>query len=345
MTLGERIAASIGQTGPITVAEFMTLCLHDPLAGYYSVSPRLGERGDFITAPHISQMFGELLGLWAADVWRRLGGPLIRLVELGPGDGTMMADCLRAARAAPGFVEACEVSLVETSSPLRDAQSERLAGAPVAISWWNRWDEVPVDRPLIVLANEFLDCLPIRQTVCDHGRSCERYVGVDARATLAFVAADGGSADGPQIKEWSPALKDFGGRLGRTIAQTGGAALFIDYGGESASGDTLQAVRNHCRESPFANPGLADLTAHVDFTAFLDAAKLNGAQVTDLKDQGFFLRALGIEARADALRQANPGRSDLVGRQLGRLIGRDQMGSLFKVACVHEPGFTPPGFT
>jgi len=345
MILGESIADSIARTGPITVAEFMSLCLHDPAAGYYATRPRLGETGDFITAPHISQMFGELLGLWAVEVWRRLGKPPSRLVELGPGDGALLADALRAARVAPRFLEACEITLVETSGPLRAVQEEWLAGSTTPIRWVDHWSQVPVDKPLIVLANEFLDCLPIHQAIYDDGRWRERCIGADAKGALAFVFRDGRPTNGHDVKEWSPAVEDCGRQIGAAVARAGGAALFIDYGrAEPGFGDTLQAVRRHSRESPLANPGLADLTAHVDFPAFLEAGRQGGAEATSVREQGHFLSALGIEHRATMLKRANPDCSDVVDHQLERLIGPDQMGALFKAACLHSSGLIPPGF-
>ena len=351
MSLRERLIAGIAAGGPMSVADYMTACLHDPDAGYYAARPRLGAAGDFITAPHVSQMFGELLGLWAVEVWERLGRPpRVRLVELGPGDGTMMTDMLRAARSSPGFLAAIEIWLVETSAPLTALQKTALDGA--SVRWAEDLLEVPTDAPRIILANEFLDCLPIDQAVFTAEGWSERRVGVDADGGLAFRLADAKSPGvGPlgavpgAVVEWSDALAAFGQSVGEIIARATGAALFIDYGRDAAGyGDTLQALRDHQRESPLAHPGAADLTAHVDFPTFLRAARTAGAITAPIRGQGEFLRALGVDSRAAALATARPDKADLIGRQLARLTRPDQMGELFKVACVHSPGLAPPGF-
>jgi NADH dehydrogenase [ubiquinone] 1 alpha subcomplex assembly factor 7 len=353
MSLATRLARDIAQAGPISVADYMDRCLHDPRGGYYATRPKLGGRGDFITAPHVSQMFGELLGLWAADVWERLGRPpRVRVVELGPGDGVMMTDILRAAKASPAFLAACEVWLVETSAPLVSLQASALSCAPAPIRWAQNLAAVPADAPLIVLANEFLDCLPIRQAVKTQGGWVERRVGVDRKGWLTFQSAgwaspDGAPPDAPPgaIAEWSEDLAALGQAIGKLIHRASGAALFIDYGRDAlGSGDTLQALRGHRKESPLARPGEADLTAHVDFAAFLAAARDAGALAAAIVSQGDFLRALGIETRAAALAGVWPEKGALIGRQLARLIAPDQMGDLFKAACVHSPGVAPPGF-
>ena len=325
----------------MTVADYMEACLHDPADGYYATRPGLGEAGDFITAPHVSQMFGELLGAWAAEIWRRMGAPArVRLVELGPGDGTMMGDVLRAARAAPGFVEAIELVLLETSAPLRARQAERLKAR-----WIAGLDEIGDDAPVIILANEFLDCLPIRQAVkCADGWR-ERRVGVGPRGALIFTPGeprDEIALDAPpgSVLEWSPALRHFGAGIGDLIAGAGGAALFVDYG-RDGPGDSLQALARHRREDPLLKPGFADLTAHVDFKALLAAAA--PAATHGPVTQGAFLGALGIEARAAVLARANPDEAAKIGRQVARLTDPDQMGELFKVACVASPGLIPPG--
>jgi SAM-dependent MidA family methyltransferase len=340
-----RLIARIRREGPLPIDDFMDACLHDPQGGYYAVRPDLGAEGDFITAPHVSQMFGEILGLWAAEVWTRLGQPpRLRLIELGPGDGTLMGDALRAARRASGFIEGLEVVLVETSAPLRARQAQALADYD-APRWLNRIEDIDDKVPAIVLANEFLDCLSIRQAVrCADGWR-ERLVGVDPSGGLTFAIGqevDGPDAPAGAVREWSPQLAKAGSSLGALAVRPGGAALLIDYGrGEPSLGDTLQAVRGHAKEHPLANPGRADLTAHVDFPAFLAAAKSAGAEVT-LTSQDEFLRRLGIGERAAALCQANPGQADKIGRQLARLTAPDQMGSLFKVATVAAPGLPLP---
>jgi SAM-dependent MidA family methyltransferase len=349
--LKDRLVALIARQGPISVADYMTACLHDPADGYYAARPALGEAGDFITAAHVSQMFGELIGLWAAEAWTRLGRPArVRLVELGPGDGTMIIDVLRAAKAAAGFLEACEVWLIETSGPLQALQAAALAKEAAPARWAASLDDVPRDAPLIILANEFLDCMAVRQAVRVDGRWLERRVGVDEGGALAFVPGHACQSvaevfEEGAVLEWSEDLADFGRRTGDLVSRATGAALFVDYGRDAPGhGDTLQALRGHRKEGPLDNPGLADLTAHVDFPAFLEAARAAGAAAAPIRRQGDFLRALGIEARAEALALARPDRCDLIARQLARLTGADQMGDLFKVACIHSQGLAPPGF-
>jgi SAM-dependent MidA family methyltransferase len=317
-SLRERLGARVAREGPITIADYMHACLHDPSDGYYAMRPALGEAGDFITAPHVSQMFGELIGLWAAEVWVRLGRPpRARLIEFGPGDGTLIGDALRAARVQNGFPEAAEVVLVETSAPLRARQAAALAG--FRPRWIERLEDIGDDLPVILVANEFLDCLPIRQAVRCAAGWRERRVGAkgfEAGGPAAVIV----EAPIGTIYEWSPALVAMGEAVGALVARAGGVALFIDYGRDRAEfGDTLQALRGHAKEDPLENPGLADLTAHVDFPAFLSAA---GSRWPILS-QGEFLSRLGIAAR---------------------LTAPDQMGELFKAVCVASPGLTPPGF-
>jgi len=352
VTLLDQVRGLIARDGPLSVARYMEICLHDPEQGYYAARPRLGEAGDFITAPLVSQMFGEILGLWAAEIWTRLGRPArVRLVELGPGHGVMMSDALRAAKRAPGFLEACEVWLVETSAPLRQRQAVALKGAPRP-RWAARLEDVPADAPMIILANEFLDCLPIRQGVRTPSGWRERRVGLDADGGLAFTPAEPIAppprlADAPlgTVVEWSDALARFGSRVGARMAEAGGAALFIDYGRDTPGpGDTLQALRDHRKESPLASPGRADLTAHADFPAFLDAARAAGASVGPIRSQGELLSALGIRVRAAALAKSRPDHAAMIERQLERLLAPSQMGELFKAAVVHQVGLVAPGF-
>ncbi len=348
----DRLADLIDQDGPISVARYMEFCLHDEAFGYYATCPALGAGGDFITAPLVSQMFGEMLGLWAVQLWLDLGRPpRFTLAELGPGDGAMIQDVLRAGKTAPGFLEACELWLVETSAPLRRRQAERLRGL-ARPSWASRLDDLPRGAPVILLANEFLDCLPVRQAVRTAAGWRERRVGLATDGTLVFVPGGrvppppGGDGAPPgAIAEWSPPLEALGEAAGALVAGCGGAALFVDYGRDAPGlGDTLQAVRGHRREPPLARPGQADLTAHVDFPAFLDAARRAGALATPVRNQGAFLRDLGIGARASVLAEARPDRAEVIGRQLERLTAPGQMGELFKAAAIHSPGLRPPGF-
>ena len=348
MDLRDRLEALIAETGPISVAQYMTACLHDPDGGYYATRPALGPEGDFITAPLISQMFGELIGVWAAASWELMGRPgRFRLVEMGPGDGTLMSDLLRAVRVAEGFLDAADIWLVEVSEPLRAKQRARLDGA---IQWADTLDGVPGGAPLILVANELLDCLPARQFVRTAVGWAEQVVGLDSKGRLAFglAATPAGllPPDAPEgaVFEQSAAQAALGAALGRRIAGDGGVALLIDYGrSEPGYGDTLQALRRHEKVDPLARPGEADLTVHADFPAVLEAARGEGA-ATAIQTQALFLAKMGVGARTEALLRAQPDRSASLGRQLHRLVGADEMGELFKAASIHSPGFCPPAF-
>ncbi len=346
MNLKDRLAAEIAAEGPIDVAAFMTRCLHDPQHGYYATRPALGERGDFITAPLVSQMFGELIGLWLVETWRGLGAPArFVLAEAGPGDGTLVADLLRAARLEPAFLAAAELWLVETSAPLRALQAERLAGA--APRWAGALGELPADAPLLLVANELLDCLPARQFQRTTSGWAERVVGLDPAGALAFGLrpAPVQFGEGPvgAVVERSAAQEAFAAELADRLARKGGAALLIDYGrAVPGCGDTLQALAGHRKVAPLDAPGEADLTVHADFPAVLRAARGAGASGA-LLTQGEFLRRLGVEARAAALARARPDRAESIARQLDRLIAPAQMGELFK-ACALWNGAPPPAF-
>jgi SAM-dependent MidA family methyltransferase len=380
MSLLDRLKAQIAQDGPIGVAEYFTRCLHDPRDGYYANRPDLGATGDFITAPLVSQMFGELIGLWAVETWTRMGRPSpFRLVEMGPGDGTLMSDLLRAAKLSPAFVAAADLWLVEVSPPLRAKQAERLASA--APNWADRLEAVPAGAPIILVANEVLDCLPARQFARTDKGWAERVIGLDEAGELAFglralnppprggggrAAAGGGShptpapsPSGPSghlplwgedlepgaIVESSPAQEALGAEIGHRLTADGGAALLIDYGRDAPGpGDTLQAIQGHQKVDPLESPGQADLTVWADFPAVLAAGVAAGARAGPILPQAVFLAMLGIEARAQALATARPDRADQIARQLDRLTGQAQMGALFKAVCLHAPGFTPPAF-
>jgi SAM-dependent MidA family methyltransferase len=352
MNLKDRLKADIRAGGPMPISRFMSACLHDPHDGYYATRPRLGEDGDFITAPLVSQMFGELLGAWAVETWRRIGRPgRVLLVEAGPGDGTLIGDVLRAGRLDPDFLAAAELWLIETSAPLLALQQERLADAALPPVWTENLAGLPADAPIILLANEFLDCLPVRQFVRTAEGVAERAVGLGPAGELAFgltpLPGEQLPADAPlgAVIEVSTAQLDFAGELAARIVAQGGAALLIDYGRDrAATGDTLQALCRHRKVDPLADPGGADLTAHADFPGVLRAAEARGA-ASDILDQGEFLRRLGIEARAQALARARPDRAEAIARQLARLVDDDQMGRLFKAACLYgadQP--PPPGF-
>ena len=356
--LGTLIARRIRATGPLTIAEFMAEALQHPRLGYYATHDPLGAAGDFVTAPEVSQVFGELIGLWCADVWVRMGRPdPVLLVELGPGRGTLMVDALRALVVAPDFRRAIRLHLVETSPALRAAQAKVLASAePV---WHESLDQVP-SGPLLLVANEFLDALPIRQFERRGGTWRERRVGLAPdEATLAFVLDLAASpstaliptrfadaADG-SVLEIRPAATDLAADVAKRLTADGGAALFIDYGhAVSACGDTLQAVRGHRYHPVLEAPGSADLTAHVDFEAFADPARAAGARVCGPVVQGDFLRALGIEVRARQL-LANAARETRTTIESGirRLIDGGEMGTLFKALALTHPDLPiPAGF-
>ena len=350
MTAFERhLREIIAQEGPLTVERYMSLCLRH----YYGTRDPLGAAGDFTTAPEISQMFGELIGLWALEVWNGMGRPApVRIVELGPGRGTLMADALRAARLLPDFLASASVHLVETSPALRDHQARSLAASPIPVSWHDRLEDVPPGAAVVV-ANEFFDALPVRQFVATDRGWCERLVGLHEDG-LAFGLAPEPQAglDPPPgqgaVLEWPQAAIDLSGALARRLAVEGGAALIVDYGyWGPAFGDTLQAVRRHAYANPLAEPGEADLTTHVDFHRLARAAAAEGARVQGMVTQGDFLEALGIRARAAALaRRATPGQAEDIDRAVRRLTGRgsDAMGEMFKVLGIGHPSLgTLPG--
>jgi len=350
MSLLERLRAEIAAGGPISVADYMHRCLNDPREGYYATRPALGEQGDFITAPLVSQMFGELLGLWAVETWTRLGRPSpFRLVEMGPGDGTLMSDLLRAVRLAPDFVAAADLWLVETSAPLKQAQAGRLEGATLTPRWATGLTEVPAGAPVILIANELLDCLPARQFVRVGEDWVERLVGLGEDGGLAFGLAPSKAGAAPAadaiVLEVSAAQEALASELAIWIAREGGAALLIDYGRPAPEfGDTLQALRLHQKVDPLAFPGESDLTVYADFPTVIEAARKAGAAATNAIPQGLFLGRLGVQPRAEALKAARPDRAAVIDRQLARLVAPDQMGELFRVVCLSDGTFIPPGF-
>ena len=340
----------IAAEGPLTVARYMEEALFHPRFGYYATRDPLGARGDFVTAPEISQTFGELLGAWCADYWRRIGAPdRVMLVELGPGRGTLLADALRATRTVPGFAAAVRVHLVERSPALRAAQARVLGDA--APTWHDALTDAP-EGPMLLLANEFLDALPVRQFVRRAGEWHERRVDADANGALRFVL-DATPADlafdAPEaaIRETRPAADALASEVGRRLARHGGAALFVDYGYfPSACGDTLQAVRRHRSSDVLAAPGESDLTAHVDFASFAAAATSAGACAWGPVGQGTFLHSLGIEARARKLLEHADGEQALLIRSgCRRLVDPGEMGTLFKALALTAPGApAPAGF-
>jgi NADH dehydrogenase [ubiquinone] 1 alpha subcomplex assembly factor 7 len=357
--LRRRIAAS----GPIGVAAFMAEALGHPEYGYYRRGDPLGRGGDFITAPEISQMFGELIGLWCGEVWRAMGSPApVVLCELGPGRGTLLADALRAVAAAvPAFARALLLHLVETSPVLRRIQQQTLAALNLdqPVCWHSEFAEVPSD-PILVVANELFDALPVAQYVHGADGWQERRVGLAADGDgFAFVLAPLPPGEVPpalpeslaegtrgRIVEVSPARRELARAIGERIAGCGGAALIVDYGHrESAAGETLQAVCRHAAADVLARPGEADLTAHVDFAALAATAAAGGARTYGPIPQGLFLARLGIAERARALHaKATPEQARDIQSALARLVHPRRMGLHFQVLAVAQADLRPPGF-
>lgn len=351
--LAEHIARDIALDGPISVERFMGLCLSHPTLGYYTTRDPLGRGGDFTTAPEISQMFGELIGVWAASTWQAMGAPgRVHLVELGPGRGTLMADAYRAARALPAFCAALDVHLVEISPVLRERQRVALSASGASVFWHETIASLPENAPLIIIANEFFDALPIRQVVRRDGEWHERMVGLDDKGALAFglgplaapVPFTGGEGD---IREMSPASLSIMATLAERCCRQGGALLAVDYGyARSQAGDSLQALKDHAFADVLASAGTADLTAHVDFAALAAAGRSAGAVVHPLLTQRCLLARLGIGARAQALVANASDGGAAISAAFDRLTGTGQgaMGTLFKALALSSPGFTPPAF-
>ena len=355
--LADELAAAISRDGPISVARYMNAALQDPRFGYYTRRDPLGAAGDFITAPEISQMFGEIIGLWFADLWQRQGRPSPgRLVELGPGRGTLMADLLRAARALPGFRAALELHLIESSPVLRAKQAWKLADR--LPEWHERFDQVP-EGPALVMANEFFDALPVHQVVKVGDRWHERLVDSDGAGGFRFTH---GASPSPLANYLPPraatappgSIAEMGlegrklmGEIAARVARHGGGALIVDYGpARDGFGDSLQAVKNHRPHPVLADPGTADVTAHVDFAALAEAARAEGAEVFGPAPQGAFLFRLGVELRAKNLKaKASAADAQAIDDAVRRLTAAEAMGRSFKVLAVVPPGTTQlPGF-
>jgi len=347
MTLADHLIARIKAEGPLRIDDYMATCLLHPTLGYYSTRDPFGAAGDFITAPEISQMFGELMGLSLAQSWIKQGSPKrISLVELGPGRGTLMADALRACKAVPGFLDAAEIFLIEASPVLKAVQQATLAGHH--IQWTDTVDALP-DAPLFAIANEFFDALPIRQFVRDGDMWRERQVGVEEEALVIGLAPPQvqpalnnrlqDTKDGDLIETCSAASPIID-TLSSQIARHGGAALIIDYGDWRTLGDTLQAVRSHEKVAVLETPGMADLTAHVDFEALSQASHAAFSRVTP---QGVFLERLGITNRAQTLAQNLDGAAlDAHIAAHRRLTHPAEMGTLFKVMALYPSAAAPP---
>jgi NADH dehydrogenase [ubiquinone] 1 alpha subcomplex assembly factor 7 len=333
--------------GSMTIAAYMETVLAGN-GGYYRDRDPLGEEGDFITAPEVSQMFGELIGLWCVDTWQRLGQPArFHLVEMGPGRGTLMQDALRAARVAPGFLAARELHLVEINDTLRARQAERLGDHRP--QWHTSLATIPAG-PMLLIANELLDALPVHQFVKTPTGWRERVITWQEDRLAYALAAPGPAinllrpahqqAAPDDIAEVSPASVALIDSLARRLVAQGGAALLIDYGpAESGLGDTFQALQRHRFHDPLQEPGEADLTAHVDFESLAAVAREAGAGIHGPFTQGDFLRSLGLELRTDMLaNKSDPATADILRRQCRRLIAPDEMGRLFKVLALTGPG-------
>jgi NADH dehydrogenase [ubiquinone] 1 alpha subcomplex assembly factor 7 len=288
-------------------------------------------------------MFGELIGLWCAHEWDALGKPAFNFIELGPGRGVLMQDMLRAGQRIDGFHDAASVILIEMSAPLREEQASRVEGA----EWALRLEDAP-PGPSLIVANEFLDCLPIRQFFHGEDGWHEKLVGLDEADQPVFglsaaVPAPESDDEIGAVREIAPALDSFMYELERRLHEAPGRALFIDYGYTTPEGaDTLQALRRHTKVDPLDAPGEADLTAHVDFARVIQLADAAGLSVSGPITQGQFLRALGIDFRAEALSRANPAHAERLARELKRLTDSDEMGVLFKVICISSQNLPPP---
>lgn len=353
--LKTRIAGLIAASGPISVADYMALCLFDPADGYYTTREPFGAEGDFTTAPEVSQMFGELVAVWLYAAWQASARPAgAMLAEIGPGRGTLMKDVLRVlAKLDAAFVAGASIALVETSPRLREVQKQTLADNGIRIEWHETVSTLP-DAPLFIVGNELFDAIPTRQFAKIGAAWHERAVGLNDAGELAFVAgpatiepsllpADAATAADGAIFEFAPARSGTMEAISEHIAASGGAGLFFDYGHlEPGIGDTLQALRKHQYDDVLAYPGEADLTSHVDFAALAMAARTNGLD-THLATQGEFLLAMGLLERAGKLgANADAAGREKISVEVERLAGPDAMGTLFKVLAVAPRGTRIP---
>lgn len=363
--LARKLKASIRDEGPIGVDAYMAACLQDPEHGYYRRMPAIGVGGDFVTAPEISQVFGELIGLWCAVVWQQMGSPSrLDLVELGPGRGTMMRDVLRAARVVAPFLDAVTVHLVDDNETLRDVQREALAASNVSLHFHREaaealsGDSRAANGATIVIANEFLDALPVAQFVFADGRWRERHVGLDADDGALCFCSDLDGSEAPETLSASRAPQegdvlevcDAHGRLASALGARAAvcplAALFIDYGhGATGFGDTLQGVQGQAHVSPFHAPGETDLSAQVDFQHFARACQTQGLAADGPVPQAHFLGQLGIVERASRLMARNPDKAGAVEAGVQRIMSPVGMGSRFLAIGLRSTGLPPlPGF-
>jgi len=353
--LETEIKRLIASDGPIGFDRYMELCLSHPVHGYYRSQDPIGRDGDFITAPEVSQMFGELIGVWCVEAWSAMGQPeAVQIVELGPGRGTLMADLVRSLGAISSFKAAFSIHLVETSPVLTKRQAETLNSHGATVTWHETFDTVP-QKTAIIIANEFFDALPVRQFEHHTSTWFERVVGLNAQDDLVAglvphpvdvsrLRLPGCFACEGDVWEFSSARVEVADALGKHIAAHGGAGLIIDYGHvASGFGSTLQAVRDHRPVALFKTPGASDLTCHVDFESLGAVLAAGGNTVYTPITQRRFLMAMGLEARAGVLKQNSPENTGHeVDLAVARLADCDQMGNLFKVCAVTAPGLRPP---
>ncbi len=355
--LTRRLVRQIGQSGPISVADYMAACLFDPRHGYYTTRDPFGRGGDFVTAPEISQMFGELIAVWFVAAWQQTGAPQrFALAEIGPGRATLMRDMLRTwQKTVPEFLSSAEMFMIEASPRLAAIQKDALRDRPENMRWIARLEDTP-ELPLFLVGNELFDAIPVRQYVKTGRAWRERVVTLVGDEELSFgigagaLAPDALPADASDrlegsIFEIAPAREALAALAAERIASFGGAALFIDYGHlEPGFGDTLQAVRNHLYEDALANPGMADLTSHVDFAALATAARRQGAESACMT-QGDFLLRMGLLERAGQLgANADEKTRRQIEADVERLAGPDAMGKLFKTMAIFPPGCAIPPF-
>ncbi|MDW6022315.1 class I SAM-dependent methyltransferase [Mesorhizobium sp. BAC0120] len=355
--LRDRIVRLIEANGPLSIADYMAFCLFDPKDGYYTTREPFGASGDFTTAPEISQMFGELVAVWLLTAWRALGRPSpVTLAEIGPGRGTLMKDMLRVlGRLGPDLWGSASVAMIETSPRLVAVQKATLGDLADRPEWHETIDTLP-RQPLLIVANELFDAIPIRQYVKADGRWMERAVGLTEARELMFTARpgapdpallppDAATAPDGAIAELSPARTALMEMLAERVAEGGAAALLIDYGySKPAVGDTLQGLSHHAYTDPLADPGKADLTAHVDFSALSEVAKAHGLDA-HLLPQGEFLLRMGLLERAGQLgAAADSATRRRLQSEVDRLAGSDGMGTLFKVLAIAPTGAPLPAF-
>jgi SAM-dependent MidA family methyltransferase len=353
--LGEIIAGMIADDGPVPVDRYMALALGHETHGYYMGRDPFGRAGDFITAPEVSQMFGELIGIWCAAGWQMMDAPAEwNLIELGPGRGTLLADLVRACSVMPGLRDGMKVHLIETSPALKAMQAETLKRAGIGAIWHDRLEDVP-DNQSLIIANEFFDALPVVQLQMQSGRWHERVVGLNSENNLVFgLASDpapsalvpswAADAKVGEIIEFSPARDAVAREIGRRVTNNMGAALIVDYGHvRSSAGDTLQAIRKHQFADVLAQPGEADITSHVDFEALTNAVTADGAKSYGPVTQGDFLIKMGLKEREEMLRARADARQRIrLSKGAQRLVSGNQMGQLFKVLAVTHPDMPKP---